>query len=219
MSEDAPRRADGDAFSDDAFGGDAFGDDDPRRGAPDAAWRFGIETAGAMAERVQELYRALPSGGAWRATDVEGELRRLRLDLERAADVSLDLFDRVLALLRRIDGPDGSPGDTPDAPDELLVTVPAGRTGSAELWLHNVSDGTQSAPELRCGVVADFDGVALPADGLRVVCADAPIEGRNSRRVEFTVRVPPDAKPGTYHGLIVSRAAPLLTMRVRVVVT
>jgi hypothetical protein len=210
MTEDAPRRNDGDAFA----------GDDPPSSAPDTMWRFGIETAEAMAARVEELYRALPRGGAWRATDVDGELRRLRLDFERAADVSLDLFDRLLALLRRIDVPDGSVGDTPDAlPDELLVTVPAGRTGSAELWLHNVSDGTQSAPELRCGVVADFDGVALPADGVRVVCADAPIEGRNSRRVEFAVRVPPHARPGTYHGLIVSRAAPLLTMRVRVVVT
>jgi hypothetical protein len=52
-----------------------------------------------------------------------------------------------------------------------------------------------------------------------VRCADAPIEGRNSRRVEFAVDVPADTVPGTYHGLVISAGSPLLTMRVRVVVT
>ena len=210
MTEEAPR----------GFEGDALDRDEPRV-EPESVWRFGTDAAETMAERVRELYRVLPSGGAWRSADVDGELRRLRLDLERAADVSLDLFDRVLALLRQIELPAPSAGGTSDArtPDELLVTVPTGDTRSAELWLHNVSDGSQSPPELRCGVVADFDGAQLPAAAVRVYCADAPIEGRNSRRVELVVDVPPDTKPGAYHGLVVSRGSPLLAMRVRVMVT
>ena len=182
-------------------------------------WRFGVDTAEMMAGRVRQLYEMLPSGTPWRGGDLDGELRRLRLDLERVADVSLDLFDRVPALVRRIDLPDGSAAAA-DAtvPDELVVTVPVGSTGAAELWLHNISDASQRPPELRCGAVADFDGVQIPPDRVRVHRADAPIEGRNSRRVEFAVDVPPGTKPGIYHGLVVSRGSPLLTMRVRVMV-
>ena len=183
-------------------------------------WRFGADTAEMMADRVRQLYETLPSGGSWRSDDVDGELRRLRLDLERAADVALELFDRVLALLRRIDPPDRAADGADDAspPDELVVTVAAGSTGSAELWLHNLTGASQAPPELRCGVVSDFDGVQLPPDSLHVNCANAPIAGRNSRRVEFVVDVPPRTRPGTYHGLVVSRGSPVLTMRVRVVV-
>lgn len=210
MTEDAPRGSVGGAF-----------DDGDRSAESASVWRFGADTAEMMADRVRQLYEMLPSGTPWRAGDLDGELRRLRLDLERAADVSLDLFDRVLALLRRIDVPDGSTAAAGEAPvpDELVVTVPAGSTGAAELWLHNVSDASQRPPELRCGTVADFDGRQIPPDRVRVHCADAPIEGRNSRRVEFAVDVPPGTTRGTYHGLVVSRGSPLLTMRVRVVVT
>jgi hypothetical protein len=210
MTEDAPRGSAADAS-----------DDDDRSAESASAWRFGVDTAEMMAGRVRQMYEMLPSGTPWRGGDVDGELRRLRLDLERAADVSLDLFDRVLALLRRIDVPDGATTAAADAtvPDELVVTVTAGSSGVSELWLHNVSDTTQRPPELRCGAVADFDGVQIPPEGVRVRCADAPIEGRNSRRVEFAVDVPADTVPGTYHGLVISAGSPLLTMRVRVVVT
>jgi hypothetical protein len=211
MTEDATR----------GFEDDGVDFDDPAVES-DSVWRFGPDTAAMMASRVDFLYRALPRGGtsaASTASDVDGELRRLRVDLERAADVSLDLFDRVLALLRRIDAP-AAPADDAgtSAPDEVVVTVAAGSTGRAELWLHNISDANQSPPELRCGVVADFDGVQLPPDRVRVNCADAPIAGRNSRRVELVADVPADTRPGTYHGLVVSRDTPLLAMRVRVVV-
>jgi hypothetical protein len=211
MTEDATR-----GFEDDGV------DVDDTAVESDSVWRFGPDTAAMMANRVDALYRALPRRGTSSASDpsdVDGELRRLRVDLERAADVSLDLFDRVLALLRRIDPP-GAAADTDGtrAPDEVVVTVAAGNTGSADLWLHNVSNADQSPPELRCSVVADFDGVQLPSDRVRVHCADAPIAGRNSRRVELVVDVPADTRPGTYHGLVVSRDTPLLAMRVRVVV-
>jgi hypothetical protein len=208
MTEDATR----------GFEDDGVDVDDPALESG-SVWRFGPDTAAMMANRVDALYRARPRGATPNASDVDGELRRLRVDLERAADVSLDLFDRVLALLRRIDPPHVT-ADTAgtSAPDEVVVTVAAGSTGSAELWLHNVSDASQSPPELRCGVVADFDGVQLPGDRVRVQCADAPIAGRNSRRIEFVADVPAHTRPGTYHGLVVSRDPPLLTMRVRVVV-
>jgi hypothetical protein len=210
MTEDAPRGPAGDAS-----------DDRDRSAESASAWRFGVDTAEMMAGRVRQMYGMLPSGTPWREGNVDGELRRLRLDLERAADVSLDLFDRVLALLRRIDMPEatGTTAAERTVPDELVVTVAAGKTGVAELWLHNVSDTAERAPELRCSVMADFDGVQIPPDSVHVHCADAPIEGRNSRRVEFSVDVPPDTLPGTYHALVISDGSPLLTMRVRVVVT
>jgi len=204
MAEDAPREPIGRALDAD----DADTDDEP------AAWRFGLAAAQTMAARVEALYRDLPSGALGAGDD---DLRKLRVDLERAADASLDLFDRVLALVRRID-PDGT-GAGDAAPSEVLVVrTRAGERAGEGFWVHNVSDAQAAPPELRCGEVASFDGVALPAGALRIECADQPIAGRNSRFVELVVDLPATTPRGSYHGLLVARD-PQLALRVRVEVT
>jgi hypothetical protein len=204
MPEDAPRQSVGDAPDPAADGGDA---------GVEGLWQFGLAASQAMAERVQQLYRDLPSGEVPGAA--ETELRQLRVDLERAADVSLDLFDRVLAVLRRLDP--ATPAE-PAAGDELVVRARAGERAAEGLWIHNVSDAAQPPPPLRCSEVADFDGVCLPPDCLRVDCAAQPIDGRNSRFVELVVDLPATTPRGTYHGLLLSRD-PRITLRVRVEVT
>src|SRR5262249_13086484 len=112
--EDAQRRRHEPQAAD---GREATGD--ANAGGLDDAWEFGVAASAAMAERVEELYRLLPAGGVG-AGDLDGELRRLRIDIERGADVMLDLFDRALALVRRLDR------DVPDergAGEELVITV------------------------------------------------------------------------------------------------
>ena len=204
MTEDAQRQPDGDAPD----LGDGLRE-------LDGLWRFGFATSQAMAERVQQLYQGLPSGAA--RGELDADLRQLRIDLERAADVSIDLFDRVLALVRRLDPAEAS-GDSTE--NELLVVrVPAGGRGAAELWAHNMSDASERPPQLRCSPLADFDGVRIPDSCLRFECAPGPIEGRNSRRVELVVDVPQDTPRGSYHGLLLTRGDPQVAFRVRVEVT
>ena len=201
MTEDAHEAAHGDAPE----------PDDLRE--PDGLWQFGIAASEAMTERVRELYQALPSGPA-RGGDLDGELRRLRIDLERAADVSLDLFDRVLALVRRLDtvAPTGDPAER----GALVIRVPAGERGSSGLWAHNTSDSTQTPPELRCGPLTDFDGARIPDSCVRVHGTARPIAANNSRRLELVVDVPKDTPPGAYHGLLLTRGDAQVTFPVRV---
>jgi hypothetical protein len=186
------------------------------RSDAEGVWEFGFAASRVMVARVQALYDGLPSGPA--RGDIDADLRRLRIDLERAADVSLDLLDRFLALLRRFDRND-EPAAAHAGGEDLVVRVPAGGRGSAELWAHNVSDSTQSPPELRCSAIADFEGVCIPASSVRVECAPDPIDGRNSRRIELVVEAPHDTPQGSYHGLLLTRADSETSFRVRVDVT
>jgi hypothetical protein len=188
-------------------------DDDA--GAPDGLWRFGADAWQAMAERVQDLYGELPRGIA--TGDLDAELRRLRLDIERGADLVLDVFDRVLALMRRVDGIQAS-GDHGSG-EELAMSVAAGARGSAGLWAHNVSDTTGCQPQVRCGPLTDFDGARIPDDRVRVEAATTPIEARNSRRFELVIDVPRDTAPNCYQGLLLVRGDPDTAIRVRVDVT
>jgi hypothetical protein len=183
---------------------------------PDGLWQFGVAASEAMTARVQELYQALPSGPT-RGGDLDGELRRLRIDLERAADVSLDLFDRVLALVRRLDA--AAPTGDQAEREVLVIRVPAGGRGASGLWAHNTSDSTQIPPELRCSPLADFDGARIPDSCVSVDGTGQPIEANNSRRLELVVDVPSDTPPGSYHGLLLTRGAGQVTFPVRVEVS
>jgi hypothetical protein len=199
MTEDAQRRPIGDASE--------LGDADD---SPGAEWRFGPAISGSMAGRVHALYEDLPSASV--PGDADRELRRLRIDLERAADVSLDLFDRALALLRRVEVPaSGGQG----VGDEIVVEAHPGERVIGEIWLHNVSDARQAPPQLRCGTVADFDGAVIPPECIRIECGGQPIDGRNSRRVGLVVAVPEGTPAGTYAGLLMARD-PLVSLRVRI---
>jgi hypothetical protein len=182
---------------------------------PDGLWHFGVAASEAMTERVQQLYEALPSGPA--RGDLDGELRRLRIDLERAADVSLDLFDRVLALVRRLDttAPTGDQAER----ETLVIRVSAGERGASGLWAHNTSESPQTPPELRCSALADFDGARIPDSCVRVEGTARPIEANNSRRLELVVDIPAGTPPGSYHGQLLTRGDVQVTFPVRVEVT
>src|SRR5215212_779026 len=66
-------------------------------------WRVGLDGAQVMAERVLDLYANLPATARMTTGDPDAELRRVRIDLERAVDLSVDVFDRVLTIAARLD--------------------------------------------------------------------------------------------------------------------
>src|SRR5918995_6176713 len=66
-------------------------------------WSWGVDASRAMSERVFEMYRDLGSSAVRVLTgDVESDLRRVRLDVERLADLSVDVFDRLLGVVRQL---------------------------------------------------------------------------------------------------------------------
>jgi hypothetical protein len=88
-------------------------------------WRVGLDGAQVMAERVLDLYTNLPATARMTPGDPDTELRRVRIDLERAVDLSVDVFDRVLTLAARLD-PSTAPDDQPRAYEVVDLEVVAG---------------------------------------------------------------------------------------------
>lgn len=180
-------------------------------------WRFGFDAARTMTERVLDLYQGLPSGLAFGVSDAdtEAELRRLRIDLERAVDLCVDVFERVLSVARRI----GVRDDAQRAGrDDVVIDAAPGSSGTAVLWIHNTSTDRRPAPVFRCTGLVEFDGAEIPTGAVSVRCSDAPIDPGTSRRVEVSVDVPRDTRAGSYHGVLISRR-PDTAMAVRVEVT
>jgi hypothetical protein len=194
-------------------------DDDGRRigdgfGALGDLWQFGLDTTRTMADRVQDLYAGLASGRAPTA-GIDDELRQLRIDLERVVDLSVDVFDRLFQVARRVERRD----DTgPEATEAVSIRAAPGAKGTAAVWVHNVSVAEHPSPDLRCGPLTMFDGTELPPDGVHLVGSPDPIAANNSRQLDLVVEIPGDAVPGVYHGLVLARA-PEASIRVRVEVT
>jgi hypothetical protein len=181
-------------------------------------WRVGLDGAQVMAERVLDLYTNLPATARMSPGDPDTELRRVRIDLERAVDLSVDVFDRVLTIAARLD-PSAAHDDQPRPHEVVDLEAVAGDAASTELWVHNVGLTTRPAPDLRCGALTSFDGNQIAASHVRVDGAALPIEAQNSRAVEVSVEVPLGTPAGTYHGLILSGDDPDTSMRVRLRVT
>jgi hypothetical protein len=179
------------------------------------AWRVGIDSAQVMAERVLDLYRNLPATERMVPGEPDSELRRLRIDLERAVDLSVDVFDRVLTLAARLD-PSADARDPHDTPEVVALDVAAGTTASTELWVHNVSAVSQPAPDLRSSALTSFDGSGIPETSVHIDCAPQPIEAQNSRQVTVSIAAPAGTPAGLYHGLILSGSDPDTSMRLRV---
>jgi hypothetical protein len=180
-------------------------------------WRVGLDTAQVMAERVLDAYRDLPATARMVSGEFDAELRRVRMDLERAVDLSMDVLDRVLTMASRMD-PLAAGRDGKGAVEVVELEVAAGDTGSAEFWVHNVSAASSPAPDLRASALTSFDGDTVAETHVRVECAAQPIEAQNSRQVEVFVDVTAGTPAGVYHGLILS-GDDESSMRVRLRVT
>jgi hypothetical protein len=194
-------------------------DTDPSRAdwrALDDLWRFGLDASQQMTARVTDLYReAGPSVARMMRGDVEGELRQLRLDIERATDLSLDVLERGLELLRWLarDAPIGQQGH-----GGVTVRATPGGTTHADLWVHNVGLRGGTPPELRCTDLVQFDGSCIDAANVQVVGDASPVGAEQSHRFILVVSVPATAPSGTYRGLVLSSDAETHSIAVCLVV-
>jgi len=177
-------------------------------------WAWGLDTSREMSERVFEMYRDLGTS-AMRVVsgDMESELRSVRLDLERVADLTIDVFDRLLAVVRRV-SEDSAEAETDR--DGIALRVLAGGTASAEAWVHNISAEDHAVPRLHCTDLSTAAGEQIPASRIRLDVAAAPIEAGNSRKLTLMVDVPAVCQLGVYHGLLISDASTDSAIRVRV---
>ncbi len=176
-------------------------------------WLWGLETSSFISKRLIDVYRELgPSGFGG---DLDEELRRARIDIERWVELSVEVFDRSFRVLRRLAG-DGDGSDT--APGTVSVDASAGTTACGELWLHNVSSGEQTSPELTCPGLWSAEGEEIPSSSVRFVVDPAPLAGRASRRVAVVVEVPASTSSAVFHGVVLSDASPELAIPLRVAV-
>lgn len=193
--------------------------DEPRRapvGELGEPWRWGIETSQLMAERLLEMYGELGTGVAGGlGRDLDEELRRMQIDIERWVDLSVDVFDRTLAIVRRLAG-DGR--DPPTGAEVVSLETFAGTVCSGQVWVHNVSGEERAAPCLRCTGLATASGAQIGPSSVRFDVDPAPLATGTSRSVTVSVEVPDSAPPAVYHGLILSDASPesVIPLRVRV---
>lgn len=180
----------------------------------DDLWAWGATTSRAMAERVSDMYRGLGSSMSRLVPpELDAELGQLRLDAERLADLSFDVFDRLLTVVGSI--VDGSDRRT-RAQEELCLAATAGETASADVWVHNVSTDARPAPRLHLPGLTSADGTRIPDGAIRLTAGDVPIDAGNSRRFTLAVEIPAGTPGGSYHGVLISDASVDAAMLVRV---
>ncbi len=138
-----------------------------------------------------------------------GELRqRLRdaqLRAERSLDAAFDAMADAVSLCtdlvdRAVSGAGSGAGSGATGP--LRAVVAAGGAASAVCWLHNTSGAAAPPLRVHVGELRSTRGAVL---GARIVVGPdtvARLEPGQSLGVTIEVRVPTDAVPGTYHGLV-----------------
>jgi hypothetical protein len=131
-----------------------------------------------------------------------GASSSLQADAERAVDAYLNVVRRLYDVVAGFAPPVANAGGTGAEPLRLPPTSPGGTT-SAYAWLHNTTREAVTALVPRAADLVDHHdhrilGVALSFDPGTV----ARLEPGASSQLLATLRVPVDAVPGTYHGLV-----------------
>jgi hypothetical protein len=179
-------------------------------------WSWSVDTSRVITERLVEMYRDLGTSAIRLATgDLDGELRRVRMDAERLADLSVEVFDRMVVVARRLAERNGSAADEPGG---VSLHVRAGQSASAQVWFHNVSGDDHPAPTLSCTPLTAPDGSRIPETEVVVGLPAEPIAAWNSRGALVTVHAPGSAR-GVFRGWLLSEADPESAIAIRVEVT
>lgn len=144
-----------------------------------------------------------------------GSQRQLQADAERAVDAYLNVVRRLYDVVA---GLAGAPASTTDGPGPEPLRLPpasAGGTTSAYAWLHNTTPAAVTALTPRGAVLVDHQGRQLPGEALSFDPAAVDrLDPGASRQLLATLRVPLDAAPGTYHGLVLVEHLPGLALHV-----
>ena len=191
------------------------GDEPGRNGAGELgdAWQWGLEASRLMGERLLGLYSEVGESTFTRfGREGSDDLRRIRIDMERWVDLSVELFDRAFVIMRRL----GENGDNDGASDAVSLAGPAGASCVGELWVHNVADSERTPPAFRCTGLTSFEGDRIAGSAVRFDLDRGPLNGQSSRKVYVVVAVPGSTTPGMYHGQILSEASPNAAVALRV---
>jgi len=202
--------------------------------------RLGLDTAKVVIDRFSEMAGRWPSGpsGSTASTAAPtppgsptspassagvamapalapGPQRQLQADAERAVDAYLNVVRRLYDVVAGLTGPPGT--TTVGVGSEPLRLPPAspGGTTSAYVWLHNTTPAAVSTLVPRAAVLVDHQGQQLPGEALSFdPGAVDQLDAGGSRQLLATLRVPADATPGTYHGLLLVEHLPALALHV-----
>jgi hypothetical protein len=159
--------------------------------------RFGLFSAASVVDRYADIVdraiaRDLAPATARPRTDLPGQLGRAWL---RLLDVATDQLR-----------------DAPrSAPPDALVLPPTrpGLTSEASLWIHNTTSSPAPAVELRGTALLSATGRSIPAESVSLVPDRLDlVPAGTSREVRLRVRVATGQDPGTYHGMVMTTAAP-----------
>jgi hypothetical protein len=197
--------------------------------------RLGLDTARMVIDRFSELAGQWPSA-AWRdgtcappaapqargastpdppAAVVAGPQRQLQADAERAVDAYLNVVRRLYNVVAGFAAvPSGPSSGAGPEPLRLPPASPGGTT-SAYAWLHNTTSEAVAGLLPRAADLVDHQGHHLPGGSLSFDPATvAQLDPGGSRQLLATLRVPVDAVPGTYHGLVLVEHLPALALQV-----
>jgi DNA polymerase II small subunit/DNA polymerase delta subunit B len=91
----------------------------------------------------------------------------------------------------------------------VLPPAGPGHVSEVSLWIHNTTTSPALAVELHGTALLSATGRSIPADVVSLVPdrLDSVAAG-SGREVRLRVRVPADQAAATYHGMVLSTAAP-----------
>jgi hypothetical protein len=108
--------------------------------------------------------------------------------------------------------------NNPDRKGALILEAAVSGSASTEVWLHNRGAEDRADVRLQCSDLLGHDGDVIGADAVLIDPAVVPMPRRSSRGVTFTIKVPPDARPGIYRGTVLASGHPDLWLPVQVTV-
>jgi hypothetical protein len=165
--------------------------------------RFGLFSAASVVDRYAEI--------------VDRAVARDLVPMQTGGDLAgrlgqawLRLLDEATARLRE---------DVPGGPPMEALILPAARPGSSSevsMWIHNTTSSPVLAVELHGTALLSAGGRSIPAAAVTLVPDRVDsVPAGTSREVRLRVRVPAAQAAATYHGMVVSTAAPAGPMTVR----
>jgi hypothetical protein len=164
-----------------------------------------------------------PSDGTRRG-DADDMLAEARVTARRMLEGYLDLVEALWRDLANLVAPardELAVASASEAADEedgpLLLDASAGESVAGELWLKNESSTEGRDVTFTASSLTTHDGTRLPAGAVVFAPAGfARVTANANLRLAVVAVVPADARPGSYHGLILARQLPELAKAITV---
>jgi hypothetical protein len=150
-----------------------------------------------------------------RSTNPAEVMARFRKDAHEVVDIVIDLLNAPTKglndLAQRISvggepGKSGAPVVSSDSAPTISVPgdVPAGESGTVPFSLENDSDAPTAEFEFQATDLVNAEGQKILGKQVTFEPAKLTIPAHNSESVTINVKVPKDATPGLYSGLVIA---------------